>query len=74
MRRFIVPIIFSLYAIAITIIGWPVFVGLSLIFSNYWAIRAGEWKGAKKPLQIMGIGVVILIFATVILAYSNTLS
>jgi L-rhamnose-H+ transport protein len=57
-----------------TVIGWPVFVGLSLIFSNYWAIRSGEWKGAKKPLQIMGIGVGVLILATIILAYSNTLS
>jgi L-rhamnose-H+ transport protein len=57
-----------------TVIGWPVFVGLSLIFSNYWAIRAGEWKGAKKPLQIMGGGIVILMVATVILAYASTMS
>ncbi len=57
-----------------TVIGWPVFVGLSLIFSNYWAIRAGEWKGAKKPLQIMGGGIAILIVATVILAYASSMS
>jgi L-rhamnose-H+ transport protein len=57
-----------------TVIGWPVFVGLSLIFSNYWAIRAGEWKGAKKPLQLMGGGIVIIIVATVILAYASSMS
>jgi L-rhamnose-H+ transport protein len=57
-----------------TVIGWPVFVGLSLIFSNYWAIRAGEWKGAKKPLLIMGSGIAILMVATVILAYASSMS
>ena len=57
-----------------TIIGWPVNVGLSLIFSNFWAIRAGEWKGAKKQLQVMGIGVLILIVATVILGYASSVS
>jgi L-rhamnose-H+ transport protein len=56
------------------VIGWPVLVGLSLIFSNYWAIRAGEWKGAKKPLQIMGGGTLILIVATLILTYAGTLN
>jgi len=54
-----------------TVIGWPVFVGLSLIFSNIWAIRAGEWKGMKKPLRIMFFGMMILVIATLILAYAN---
>jgi L-rhamnose-H+ transport protein len=57
-----------------TVIGWPVFVGLSLIFSNFWAIRAGEWKGLKKPMRIMFGGIAVLIIATVILAYANMMT
>jgi L-rhamnose-H+ transport protein len=57
-----------------TVIGWPVFVGLSLIFSNFWAIRAGEWKGMKKPIRLLIIGVAILIAATIILAFANMMS
>jgi L-rhamnose-H+ transport protein len=54
-----------------TVIGWPMFLGLSLVVSNFWAIRAGEWIGAVKPLRIMIIGVVILILACIILGYAN---
>ena len=31
------------------VIGWPILLGLSLIISNYWAFRAGEWKNANAP-------------------------
>jgi len=54
------------------IIGWPMLLGLSLIISNIWAYRAGEWKGAKKPFNILLIGLVVLIAASVLLGYSNT--
>lgn len=57
-----------------TVIGWPVFVGLSLIFSNFWAIRAGEWKGMKKPMKLMFAGIAILMAATVILAFANSMN
>jgi len=57
-----------------TVIGWPVFVGLSLIFSNFWAIRAGEWKGMKKPMSLMFVGTFILIAATIILAMANLMN
>lgn len=55
------------------IIGWPILLGLSLIISNIWAYRSGEWKGAKKPFQLLLVGLVILIFASVVLGYSNTI-
>lgn len=51
-----------------TVIGWPIFVGLSLIFSNYWAIRAGEWKGAERFYRILIPGTFVLMIATIILA------
>lgn len=53
------------------VIGWPMLLGLSLIVSNFWAYRAGEWKGAKKPFNLLLIGLVILILASVVLGYSN---
>lgn len=54
-----------------TVIGWPVFVGLSLIFSNYWAIKAGEWKGAEKFYKILIPGILVLIIATIILSIAK---
>ena len=46
------------------IVGWPMLLGLSLIISNIWAVRSGEWKEAKKPFQLMLIGLGIIILAT----------
>lgn len=53
------------------VIGWPILLGLSLIISNTWAFRAGEWKDAKKPFRLLLIGLAVLIFASVILGYAN---
>ncbi|MFT5248593.1 MAG: L-rhamnose-H+ transport protein [bacterium] len=54
------------------VIGWPMLLGLSLIVSNYWAYQAGEWKNARKPFNLLLIGLAVLIFASLILGYSNT--
>jgi len=56
------------------IVGWPMLLGLSLIVSNIWAYKSGEWKDAKKPFNLLLIGLAILILASVILGYSNSLS
>ena len=56
------------------IVGWPMLLGLSLIVSNVWAYRAGEWKNAKKPFNLLLVGLAVLILASVILGYSNSLS
>ena len=55
------------------VIGWPILLGLSLIISNVWAYQAGEWKGAQKPFQLLLLGLGILIIASVVLGYSNTI-
>lgn len=54
------------------VIGWPMLLGLSLIVSNFWAYRAGEWNGAKKPFNLLLVGLAVLIFASIILGYSNS--
>lgn len=53
------------------IIGWPMLLGLSLIVSNIWAYRAGEWKNAKGPFRMLLMGLAILIMASIVLGYSN---
>ena len=54
------------------IIGWPILLGLSLIISNYWAYRAGEWKNAKKPFNLLLLGLVVLIFSSIVLGFGST--
>ena len=54
------------------IIGWPILLGLSLIISNYWAYRAGEWRNAKKPFNLLLVGLVILIFSATVLGFGST--
>ena len=41
------------------VIGWPILLGLSLIISNFWAYRAGEWKNAKGPFNKLLAGLVV---------------
>lgn len=54
------------------VIGWPMLLGLSLIISNIWAYISGEWKGAVKPFRLLLTGLFVLILASVILGYANT--
>lgn len=56
------------------VIGWPMLLGLSLIISNVWAYREGEWKNARAPFRIMLAGLAVIILACVILGYSNGLN
>ncbi len=55
------------------IVGWPILLALSLIFSNLWAVRSGEWKGNNHLLLLLIAGVIVLILASLILSYANTL-
>ena len=54
------------------VIGWPILLGLSLIISNFWAYRAGEWKNAKKPFNLLLIGLIALIFSAIVLGLGST--
>lgn len=57
-----------------TMICWPVMLGLSLIVSNIFAVITGEWKNMQGPLKLVGLGVLIIIIATVLMAYASTLN
>ena len=54
------------------VIGWPILLGLSLIISNYWAYRAGEWKNANKPFNKLLLGLLVLIISAVVLGLGNS--
>ena len=54
------------------VIGWPILLGLSLIISNFWAYRAGEWKDAKKPFNLLLVGLIVLIFSAIVLGLGST--
>ena len=56
-----------------TMICWPVMLGLSLIVSNIVAWIAGEWKNMKSPFMILLLGILLIIIATVLMAYASTL-
>ena len=56
-----------------TMICWPMMLGLSLIVSNGFAVATGEWKGMGGPLKIMSLGVLVIIVATVLMAYASTM-
>jgi L-rhamnose-H+ transport protein len=56
-----------------TMICWPMMLGLSLIVSNVVAWFAGEWKGVRKPFQVLLLGVFLIIVATVLMSYASTL-
>lgn len=56
-----------------TVIGWSVYMALSIAVANFWGIVQGEWKGASREtrlLMIRGVGIILL--AIVIFAYSGT--
>lgn len=54
------------------IVGWPILLSLSLIFSNLWGVKTGEWKGNNSLLRLIVAGVLSLIIASLILTYANT--
>ncbi|MEX0321776.1 MAG: L-rhamnose/proton symporter RhaT [Puniceicoccaceae bacterium] len=56
------------------VVGWPMLLGLSLVVSNFIAVKVGEWKGASTPLKVMVGGLAILIFACCVLGFSNSVA
>jgi len=51
------------------IVGWPLFMSMSLIASNSLGALTGEWKGAPpKALRLSMLGILALIAAIVIIA------
>ena len=55
------------------VIGWTMFLALSLVVSNAWGIISGEWKDAPRPLAIIILGNAVLVVSAILLGYANSL-
>ena len=55
------------------VIGWAMFLALSLVVSNAWGIAGGEWKNVPRPLAVMLLGNAVLVVSAIILGYANSL-
>lgn len=53
------------------VIGWPIFMTLIILVSNFWSWRYREWQNCGKQAEnMMKIGIVFLSIAVTILGYS----
>jgi L-rhamnose-H+ transport protein len=56
------------------VVGWPLFISLSIVIGNLWGIWRGEWKGAPpKARSLLTRGLLILIVAVVVIGISNSI-
>ena len=54
------------------VIGWPLFMSISIIAGNLWGVWKGEWKGATlKSKRYLKMGIFVLIVAIVVIASGN---
>jgi L-rhamnose-H+ transport protein len=52
-----------------TVIGWSVFIALSVSIAGFWGIAQGEWAGtSSQTRRLMLSGIAILVFTILILA------
>jgi L-rhamnose-H+ transport protein len=55
------------------VIGWSMFLALSLVISSIWGLKDGEWKGMASPMRVMLIGDGVLVVSWIILGYANSI-
>lgn len=54
------------------VVGWPVFMGATIMIANLLGVVSGEWKGAsRRALSWLYGGVALLILAVVLASLSN---
>ncbi|OGO94540.1 MAG: hypothetical protein A3F10_03890 [Coxiella sp. RIFCSPHIGHO2_12_FULL_42_15] len=56
------------------VVGWPLFMVLIILTSNFWGWRYKEWEGSSaKVRNTLFLGIAFLILAILVLAYSSHL-
>ncbi len=56
------------------VVGWPLFISLSIAVGNIWGLWRGEWKGSPRDARrLLTQGLAVLMVAIVTLAVSNLL-
>jgi len=54
------------------VMGWPLFISLSIAVGNIWGLWRGEWKGSPRDARrLLNQGLAILMVAIIALAVSN---
>ena len=54
------------------VVGWPLFISLSIVVGNAWGLSRGEWQGSPpKARRLLNQGLGILLVAIITLALSN---
>lgn len=54
------------------VVGWPLFISLSIVVGNLWGLRRGEWKDAPAAARrTLNLGLLVLIVAVVVVALSQ---
>jgi len=54
--------------------GWGLYMGMVIVISNFWGFVTGEWRGVRgKPVQLMGLGIVLLLMAILLIGYGTAL-
>ena len=56
-----------------SVFGWTMFISISLIVSNVWAVLTSEWKNSGKAFKMLLIGNLLLLISAVVLGVSNSL-
>jgi L-rhamnose-H+ transport protein len=55
------------------VVGWPLFISLSIVMGNIWGVWRGEWKGASPSARrLLNVGLIVLIAAVILIAFSNS--
>ena len=56
------------------IIGWPLFISLSIVVGNIWGLLRGEWSGAPAAARRrLAVGIGTLLAAVVLFAISSAM-
>ena len=57
------------------VVGWPVFMALIILTSSFWGWKHNEWQGCSAKIkQVMWRGLLLLIFAVIVLGYGSSLA
>lgn len=51
-------------------VGWAILLSLSIIISNLWGIKFGEWKSSRKALNYQLASLLLIIFGIIFIASS----
>ena len=56
------------------VVGWPLFISLSIVVGNLWGLWRGEWRDAPASARrLLNLGLVVLIVAVITVALSNAI-